>query len=88
MPLEVHEEEILEAMYDNRLIGNNYTSIQKVSSLIKWSDISNKNKIKKSFSTVLRHLANKGYIDTHGKSGNVASLTKLGVAYVRGKQES
>ena len=86
MVLEAYEEDVLEAIYDSRLIGNNYTSIQKVSSLIKWTQISHNYNVKKSFESVIKHLANKGYVDTHGKYGDVASLTKLGVAYVRGKQ--
>jgi hypothetical protein len=86
MTLEAYEEEVLEAMYDNRIIGNGYKSTQKVCSLIKWHTIAKKYGVKKSCSKVLSRLASKGYIDFHGKSGNVASLAKLGVAYVRGKQ--
>lgn len=86
MPLEAYEEEVLERMYDNRLIGNSYSSIQNVSSRIKWANICQKYGIKKKFSSVIKHLANKGYVDTHGKSGNVAALTRLGVTYVLGKQ--
>ncbi|WGM90355.1 MAG: hypothetical protein IAX21_01465 [Candidatus Bathyarchaeota archaeon] len=86
MVLEAYEEEVLEAMYDNHLIGNQYSSIQNVSSRIKWQAICQKYGIKKKFSKVIKRLANKGYIDTHGKSGNVAALTKLGVLYVLGKK--
>lgn len=86
MPLEAYEEEILEAMYDNRLIGGSYKAIEKVCSIIKWAQISKKYGIRKSCSNVLKHLASKGYVDLHGKSGNVASLKRFGVAYVRGKQ--
>lgn len=86
MVLEAYEEEVLEAMYDNHLIGNQYSSTQNVSSRIKWQSICQKHGIKKKFSKVIKQLANKGYIDTHGKSGNVAALTKFGVLYVLGKK--
>lgn len=88
MTLKPHEEEILFGMYDQQLIGNSYTSIQKVCSMIKWTKIAKKYQIKKSCKKVLRRLASKGYIDFHGKSGNVASLSRLGVLYVLGKQET
>jgi hypothetical protein len=87
MTLEPHEEEVLFAMYDQQLIGNSYKSIQKVCSMIKWSKIAKKYRVKKVCKNVLRRLASKGYIDFHGKSGNVASLSKLGVGYVLGKQD-
>ena len=86
MPLEAYEEDVLERMYDNRLIGNGYKAIERVCSVIKWHDISEKYGIRISCSNVLKHLASKGYVNLHGKSGAVASLAKLGVAYVRGKQ--
>lgn len=58
--------------------------IQKVCSKIGWSSIQIKYKIKTSFKRVLRRLKSKGYIEDHGKSCAVASLSKLGVDYVRG----
>jgi hypothetical protein len=88
MTLELHEEEILFAMYDLQLIGNSYKSIQKVCSMIKWIKIAKKYGIKKGCKKVLRSLASKGYINFHGKSGRVASLSRLGVLYVIGKKES
>jgi hypothetical protein len=88
MTLKPHEEEILFAMYDQQLICNSYTSIQKVCSMIKWTKIAKKYGIKKSCKKVLRRLVSKGYVDFHGKSGNVASLSRLGVLYVIGKQET
>jgi len=84
--LEPHEEDVLFAMFDNRLIAHNYTGIEKVCSIIKWVQIAQKHGIKKRCAKVLRHLASKGYVNFHGKAGNVASLSKLGVAYVLGKQ--
>lgn len=85
MVLEAYEEEVLSSMYDKRIIAMGYTSIQKIASKIGWSDIAKKHKVKKSFERTIRHLASRGYVDLHGKSGNVASLSKLGVAYVIGK---
>jgi hypothetical protein len=88
MTLEAYEEEILEKMYDNRLIGGGYTSIEKVCSIIKWEQISKKYGIRKSCSKAIERLAKRGYVDLHGKSGDVASLTRFGVSYVLGKQKS
>jgi hypothetical protein len=88
MTLEPYEEEVLFAMYDYGLIGPNYKAVEKVCSMIKWIQISRKYGVKKSCSRVLRRLASKGYVDPHGKAGNVASLTRLGVLYVIGKRET
>lgn len=79
-----YEEEILRFLYDNSIIEMNYCSIQKAASLIKWQDISQKYRVKKKFPNVLWNLRAKGYVDFHGKSGHVVSLTRLGVAYVKG----
>jgi hypothetical protein len=38
-----------------------------------------------NFSSVLRKLALKDYVDLHGKSGDAVSLSRLGVFYVKGK---
>jgi len=84
--LEPYEEEVLFAMFDHSLIKQNYKPIQKVCSIIKWSKIAQKCNVRKSCSRVLRRLVSKGYVDFHGKAGNVASLTKLGVDYVLGKR--
>lgn len=86
MALEPYEEEVLFAMFDSGLIGpKDYKSVEKVCSIIKWSQIAQKYKVKKKCSNVLRHLSSKGYINFHGKAGDVASLTKLGVDYVIGR---
>lgn len=77
--LRPYEEEILIKMLEKEIIGMNYTSIEKVASKIKWNDISNRFKVKKSFSSVIRELINKQLLTDHGKSGRVASLTKSGV---------
>jgi DNA-binding IscR family transcriptional regulator len=83
--LEVYEEEVLMRLYDNGLIAMRYCAIQKAANIIKWQELAKKYKIKKSFSNVVRKLATKGYVDEHGKSGDVISLTRLGVLYVKGK---
>ena len=88
MTLEPYEEEMLFAMFDYGLIRGNYKSIEKVCSMIKWVQIAQKYGIRKSCSRVLRRLASKGYVDLHGKGGNVASLAKFGVLYVMGKQQT
>ena len=80
-----YEEEILVQLYDNGIIAMRYCAIQKAASIIKWQDIAKKYNVKKGFSNVLRKLASKGYIDFHGKSGDVVSLSRLGVSYVKGK---
>ncbi len=86
MVLKDYEDEILIKMYDNSLIGYNYKPIQTIASKINWMEIQYKYGVNPKFRRVLRHLSNKGYVNLHGKSGNTASLTRLGVAYVLGKQ--
>ena len=71
-------------MYDKRIIGKQYFPIHKVGLKIGWSSIQIKYKIKTNFKKVIRHLKSKGYVEDHGKSCAVASLSKLGVDYVRG----
>ncbi len=83
--LDEYEEEVLLRLYDNGLIAMRYCYTQKAANIIKWSDIAKKYDVKKNFSSVLRKLASKGYVDEHGKSGDVVSLTRLGVFYVKGK---
>jgi hypothetical protein len=73
-------------MYDHGIIGPaNYKAVERVCAIIQWSLIARKYGVKKKCKTVLKHLASKGYVDLHGKAGNVASLTKLGVDYVLGR---
>jgi hypothetical protein len=83
--LEKYEEEILFLLFDNGIIEMNYCSIQKVARIIKWQEIAKKDDVKKGFSSVLRKLKSKGYVDFHGKSGDVVSLSRFGVFYVKGK---
>jgi hypothetical protein len=83
--LEDYEEEVILRLYDNGLIAMRYCSIQKAANVIKWQDIAKKYSVKRGFSNVLRRLASKGYVDEHGKSVDVVSLTRLGVLYVKGK---
>jgi len=75
------------AMYDHQIIRYDYLSVEKIASKIKWREIADKYKIKKSFGKVMRHLANKGYVSDQGKSGAVYSLTELGVLYAIGKSK-
>jgi hypothetical protein len=82
-----YEDIILVRMYDKKLFGMNYKSTEKVAGMIKWRDIQQKYRVKKSFSNVISHLISKGFIEDHGKRGDVASLTKLGIFYVEGLQE-
>ncbi len=82
--LKEYEDEVLVRMFDKGLIGMDYTSTEMIVSKIKWHDIANKYRVKKSFQSVIRELASKLVITDHGKSGKVASLTKLGVDYVHG----
>jgi len=77
--LKPYEEEILIRMLEKEIIGMNYTSTERVASKIKWTEIVNKFRVKKSFQSVIRELINRQLITDHGKSGKVASLTKIGV---------
>lgn len=87
LTLQTYEEEVLMAMYDEGIIGNAYRSVQIIRSKIRWEEIARRHKVNKSFDNVIRHLANKGYVDFHGKSGDVASLSRLGVSYVWQKKK-
>jgi|YelNatPaOPRAMG01_1025707.scaffolds.fasta_scaffold52152_3 hypothetical protein len=77
--LKPYEEEILIKMLEKEIIGMNYTSIEKIASKIKWNDIANRFKVKKSFPSIIKGLISKQLVTDHGKSGRVASLTKAGV---------
>jgi DNA-binding IscR family transcriptional regulator len=85
--LHEYEEEILLQLYNNGIIAMRYCATQKAASIIRWQDIAKKYCVKKGFSNVLHKLFSKGYVDFHGKSGDVVSLSRLGVAYVQGKRQ-
>ena len=85
--MEPYEDEIILAMYDHQIIRYDYLPVEKIASKIKWREIADKYKIKKSFGKVMRHLANKGYVSDQGKSGAVYSLTDLGVFYATGRSK-
>jgi hypothetical protein len=82
LTLERYEEEILRRMYDEEIIGMKYKPVEKVRSKINWIQIAQDYKIKKKFSSIMKRLETKDYVDSHGKSGDVYSLSYLGVAYV------
>lgn len=86
--LKDYHEEVLFQMFDNKIIAMNYCAVQKVASIIKWPTIAKKYRVKKSFSSVLGNLHSKGYVDFHGKSRDVVSLSRLGVDFVMGKKTS
>jgi len=83
--LREYEEEVLARMYDEEIIAMKYKPTEVLRSKINWLEIAQKYRIKKAFSSVMRRLEIKGYIDSHGKSGAVYSLTFSGVAYVTEK---
>ncbi len=87
MTLEAYEYEVLRSMFDKEIIKSNYKPIQTIASKIKWPEIANKYGIRKKFKRVIKHLDSKGLVDLHGKSGNVGSLSKLGVDYVLGMKK-
>jgi hypothetical protein len=72
-------------MYDEGIIGMDYRPVQIVRAKVNWIELSGRYKIRKGFPAIIRRLENKGYLSTHGKSGDVCSLTQLGVLYVLGK---
>jgi hypothetical protein len=85
--LKDYEEAVLLSLYDKGIIGEKgYCSIQRAAAIIKWRDIAKTYAVKKSFLNVLCHLRSKGYVDFHGKSGDVVSLSRFGVAYVLGRK--
>ncbi len=85
MTLKDYEEEILRQMYDSQIIGMDYLPIQKVRYKVHWIDLQRKYNLKRGFNSIMRKLATKGYLDSHGKSGDVYSLSQDGVLYVKGR---
>jgi len=86
--LETYEEEVILRMYDRGFHRMNYKNVHKIASAIKWTDIASTYHVKKKFSRVLKNLSSKGYVDLHGKSGDVASLSRIGVDYAFAKRNS
>ena len=70
-------------MYNEGLVFMDYKGINALRSKIRWDDLARKYDCKKKFTRVLDRLKNAGLVDYHGKSGDVASLTKDGVQYAR-----
>lgn len=85
MTLKDYEDEVLFRMFDKKIIGHGYTRVEHLASKINWIEIQQTHGVNKKLKRVVRRLSNKGYVDFHGKSGDAASLTALGVAYVKGK---
>jgi hypothetical protein len=84
LTLEKYEEEILRRMYDEEIIDMAYKSTEVVRSKINWIQIAQEHRIRKKFSSIMERLEKKGYVSSHGKRGDVYSLTFLGIAYVKG----
>lgn len=72
-------------MYDEEIIGMNYKPTRTVRDKIHWVNLQSKYNVKKSFDSIMKRLSTKGYVDAHGKSGDVYSLSRDGVYYVKGK---
>lgn len=81
--LDVCEEIALLRMYNDGLVFMDYKSVNTVRSKIRWEDLARKYNCRKKFTRVLDRLKNTGLVDYHGKSGDVASLSKDGVQYAR-----
>ncbi|MHB1909334.1 MAG: hypothetical protein ACYCQJ_10770 [Nitrososphaerales archaeon] len=81
--LDACEEVTVLRMYNEGLVFMDYKAINTVRSKIRWDDLARKYDYKKKFTRVLDRLKNTGLVDYHGKSGDVASLTKDGVQYAR-----
>lgn len=81
--LEEYEIVILLQMYDKWIVGKeNYVSIEKTSSKIKWQQIAGVYRVKKKFKSVVQGLVNKLLLSDDGKSMEVLYLDKLGVDFV------
>ena len=81
--LDACEEVTLLRIYNEGLVFMDNKPVNTVRSKIRWDDLARKNGCKKKFTRVLDRLKNAGLVDYHGKSGDVASLTKDGVQYAR-----
>src|SRR5271169_6632501 len=77
------EEVTILRMYNKGLVFMDYKAVNVVRSKIMWDDLAKKYDCKKKFTRILDRLKNLGLVDYHGKSGEVASLTKDGVQYAR-----
>lgn len=81
--LEEYEIAVLLQMYDKWIVGKeNYISIEKTSSKIKWQEIARAYRVKKKFKSIAHGLVNKLLLSDDGKSLQVLYLDKLGVDYV------
>jgi hypothetical protein len=69
-------------MYDKEYLYMNYKPFEIVRSSIKWQQIATEYQVKHSFKKVMKTLRKKGYVDDHGKSDHVYSLTYLGIEAV------
>lgn len=87
-PLEPYEEEILFLLYDKEIIETGYEPTNRLRSMVDWTSIRTKYRVRKGFKKIIKKLVKKGYLDDHGKRGEVASLTKTGVRFVLGKLNS
>ena len=75
-------------MYDKSIIKNGYRSIEKIAFKIHWTTIQRKYNVKKRLHSILKKLHSSGYVDDHGKSGDVYSLSDMGVAFVNGLENN
>ena len=83
--LEEYEIAVLLQMHDKWIVGKeNYISIEKTSSKIKWQEIARAYRVKKKFKSVARGLVNRLLVSDDGKSLQVLYLDKLGVDFVGG----
>lgn len=82
--LKPYHVEVLRRMRNKGIIYWNYQPLETVASKIKWRDLARQYNVKRKFARVVRKLASKGYVSDHGKSGRVASITKLGIKLLEG----
>jgi hypothetical protein len=74
------EEVLLLRMYNLRYIGMAYTAVGKLESKVEWKEVEQKYE-GLGFQASIDRLFHYGLIDDHGKSRQVASLSKTGVDY-------
>jgi hypothetical protein len=88
LPLKEYENEVLIRMLDKEIINYRYLPTETISHQINWNEIQASFNIKKKFKSIMEKLKNKGYVTDHGKSGEVYSLTFIGLAYAKNKSSN
>ncbi|MEW6295141.1 MAG: hypothetical protein AB1467_02480 [Candidatus Diapherotrites archaeon] len=79
------EDRVLVEMYSKSIIKNSYKNIYLIKNKIRFEELQKQYNKKIEFKKILKYLKNKGFIEDHGKSLKVASVSEFGAKYIMGK---